>query len=356
MSRVVAWLMIMVVRAMTTEARPWAVVTGASSGIGRSIALEAASRGYNVVVAARRRKELDLLAAKLRGDHAVESLVVSVDLSTTDGATKLHRATGHLTASIELVVANAGFATVGEFVAEPARQIEQMISLNVASVASVTRLYGADLAAAGRGTLLLTSSLTALAPLPYASLYAATRAFVHSLAEGLAVELQPHNVSIHCLLPSATDTGFASTSGIESALAFTGPFFRPLGVATSADTVAEVALDAVAAQHSTDVYINFVQRCYALTARALLPRRLSGLFSSKFFVPPSPLSSVYDTLTFLPVVVPWLVSFVVAVPLTAVQEAYRILPLPLIFLVIFAALAGLKSLRNGRLVGAAKMD
>ena len=69
-------------------------------------------------------------------------------------------------------------------------------------------------------------------------MYAATRGFVHSLAHGLAAELAPHNVRVRCLLPGATDSGFAATSGIETALAFTGPGFRRLGVVASAERVA----------------------------------------------------------------------------------------------------------------------
>ena len=149
-----------------------------------------------------------------------------------------------------------------------------MMALNMGSVALLCRLYGQDLAAARRGTLLVTSSLTALAPLPYATLYGATRAFVHSLAGGLDAELRPYNVRVRCLLPGSTDTGFAAATGIETALAFNGPFFRPLGVIASADAVAAAALNAVAETSAaaggggpTDVYVNYIQRCYAYTAR-----------------------------------------------------------------------------------------
>jgi short-subunit dehydrogenase len=87
----------------------------------------------------------------------------------------------------------------------------------------LARLCGADFARRGHGALLLTGSLTALAPLPHAAMYGATRAFVRSLALGLRDELAPHGVAVTCVLPGATDTEFASTGGIESSLIFNLP-------------------------------------------------------------------------------------------------------------------------------------
>ena len=137
---------------------------------------------------------------------------MAVDLASMDGAAKLHRATARLS-SVDVVFANAGFSTVGPFVQEPPERIEQMLAVNMASVATLCRLYGADFANTKRGTLVLTSSLTSLAPLPFASLYGASRAFVHSLASSLYAELAPHNVHVRCLMPGSTDTGFAAAGG-----------------------------------------------------------------------------------------------------------------------------------------------
>ena len=88
--------------------QPWAVVTGASSGIGRALALEACMRGYSVAVTARRASELQTLAAKIRSGCAVEALPIAVDLSSPSGSRKLHRATAHL--PVKLVFLNAGFS------------------------------------------------------------------------------------------------------------------------------------------------------------------------------------------------------------------------------------------------------
>ena len=114
---------------------------------------------------------------------------------------------------------------MGDFVDQPMEKIASMLAVNMAAPAELCRLYGADMAAAGRGALLLTSSLTAFAPLPGSALYGASRAFIHSLAGGLAEELAPRGVKVRCVLPGSTDTGFSGTGSTEQSLAVTGPTF-----------------------------------------------------------------------------------------------------------------------------------
>lgn len=312
-----------------SSANKWAVVTGGSSGIGRAIALEASSRGYSVVIAARRETVLNELAEEIRSKHAVETLAVAVDLSTGAGATKLHQATAHL--PITILFANAGFSSIGQYVEMPSQEIEQMAAVNMVAVAALCRLYGASLPSGG--SIVITSSLTAYAPLPGATLYAATRAFVHSLAGGLSAELRPRNVRVRCLLPGATDTEFAATSNLDNSLAFTGPFFRPLGIVTKASAVAVAALDSVGyAAHVVDVIPSFMQRAYALAARALMPRALASAFAGHFFGEVSPLSSrssLSDFLNALPVLLPAAVAIVVALPLVLLQDMTEALPPPL---------------------------
>lgn len=353
---VVAVLSAATAAATANEKRPWAVVTGASSGIGRAIALEAALRGFSVVVAARRKRALSSLVVEIRA-CGVQAMPVVVDLASTAGPAKLHRATARLGTSIELVVANAGFALAGDVVDADSRSIEQLAAVNMASVALLCRFYGANLAASGKGAILLTSSLTALAPLPRAALYGASRAFVHNLADGLATELAPRNVRVRCLLPGATDTGFAFTSGIETSLAFTGPLFRPLGIVTTAAQVATAALDSVDERPwaalrqpswaaNCDVYVSFLQHAYAFAARALMPRSLASAFAADFFGAASPLASASALLGSLPVLLPGALCLVAAMPLTLLQGIQASLlgwvlgwPTPLLALLLVLVLA-----------------
>ena len=234
---------------------------------------------------------------------------------------------------MDLLVANAGFAWVGDFVDQPVEKIASMLAVNMAAPAELCRLYGADMAAAGRGALLLTSSLTAFAPLPGSALYGASRAFIHSLAGGLAEELAPRGVKVRCVLPGSTDTGFSGTGSTEQSLAFTGPLFRPTKIITPAEWVAAAGISAVLDEPlggRVEAFASFMQRVYATTARAVLPRARAGTFAGIFFGPVSPLSSV-DAL--VPAAAPLLIAavplLVVALPLTLVEELLYALPGPL---------------------------
>ena len=262
------------------------------------------------------------------------------DLTQSGAATKIHAATKHLT--VDLLVANAGFAWVGDFVDQPMENIASMLAVNMAAPAELCRLYGADMAAAGRGALLLTSSLTAFAPLPGSALYGASRAFIHSLAGGLAEELAPRGVKVRCVLPGSTDTGFSGTGSTEQSLAFTGPLFRPTKIITPAEWVAAAGISAVLDEPlggRVEAFALFMQRVYATTARAVLPRARAGTFAGIFFGPVSPLSSV-DAL--VPAAAPLLIAavplLVVALPLTLVEELLYALPGPFFYVVLVAAL------------------
>ena len=325
------------------EARPWAVVTGASSGIGRAIALEAVSRGFNVAAVARRKDQLQTLVNEITAANSCATYIVA-DLTQPGAAVKVHAATKHL--AVDLLVANAGFAWVGDFVDQPMENIASMLAVNMAAPAELCRLYGADMAAAGRGALLLTSSLTAFAPLPGSALYGASRAFIHSLAGGLAEELAPRGVKVRCVLPGSTDTGFSGTGSTEQSLAFTGPLFRPTKIITPAEWVAAAGISAVLDEPlggRVEAFASFMQRVYATTARAVLPRARAGTFAGIFFGPVSPLSSV-DAL--VPAAAPLLIAavplLVVALPLTLVQELLYALPAPAFYVVLLAALYALR--------------
>ena len=141
-----------------------------------------------MVLVARRAAALSDLAATIEQEHGAQTQVVALDLARPGSAESLHSTTAPLLGRVELLVANAGRSWSGRLTEQPADVLEQMLELNVATVARLCRLYAADFARHGRGALLLTSSLVSLAPLPHASLYGASRAFVRSLALGLRDE------------------------------------------------------------------------------------------------------------------------------------------------------------------------
>ena len=190
----------------------WAVVTGASDGIGRACAVEVASAGLNLVLVARRRATLDALASELRTQHKVEVEVVAADLSTSDGVAAVVEAT--TSRDVGLLVAAAGYGTSGEFIDNALDDELSMIDLNCRAVAALAHVFGRRFVARGRGGLLLFSSLVAFQGVPRAANYAATKAYVQSLAEGLRLELAPRGVDVVAAAPGPVASGFAARASM----------------------------------------------------------------------------------------------------------------------------------------------
>jgi short-subunit dehydrogenase len=190
---------------------PWAVVTGASDGIGRAIARELARRGLSVVLVARRADQLARLSQELEAT-GVATRVLPLDLSRRDGAAMLADAVESL--DVGLLVAAAGFGTSGSFL-EIAPEVELgMVDVNCRAVVEQTHAFARRLTARGRGGIVLLGSLVGFQGVPRATTYAATKAFVQSFAEGLALELGPKGIDVVCSAPGPVASGFADRAGM----------------------------------------------------------------------------------------------------------------------------------------------
>lgn len=198
---------------------PWAVVTGASDGIGRALASELAASGMHIVLAARRKDVLDALGAELSLRHGIETRSVAVDLAQRAGVDTLLDATRDL--DVGLLVAAAGFGTSGEFLEADLETELAMIDLNCRAVASLSHAYGRRFVARGRGGIVLLSSLVAFQGVPRAANYAATKAYVQSLAEGLRPELAPRGVDVVASAPGPVNSGFAARASMKMSMAQT---------------------------------------------------------------------------------------------------------------------------------------
>ena len=186
----------------------WAVVTGASDGIGREFARSVAACGIDVVLVARRRDALDRFASELRCEYDVDTRTLAVDLTAPTAVDAVIDATGSL--DVGLLVAAAGYGTSGAFLTL-ARDAELgMIDVNCRAVTALSHAFGGRFAARGRGGIVLLSSLLAFQGVGRAATYAATKAFVQSLAEGLRVELAPAGVDVIAAAPGPTRSGFAA--------------------------------------------------------------------------------------------------------------------------------------------------
>jgi short-subunit dehydrogenase len=193
----------------------WALVTGASSGIGEVFAKKLAERGSNLVLAARSREKLQRLRDDLSRVNGVEVLAVAVDLATPDGPKELLDrilATGSF---IEHVVNNAGFGSAGPFVAlDPFREAS-MVRLNADAVVVLTRGLLEPMVRAGRGGFINVSSVAGFQATPYMATYGATKAFVTSFSLALSAELRGSGVRMMALCPGPVPTGFRDAAGIS---------------------------------------------------------------------------------------------------------------------------------------------
>ena len=209
----------------TDKARPKALVTGASAGIGEGFAKHLAKRGYDLVLVARRRDRLDALAAEL----AVSCEIIDVDLATDDGVAPI--ASRLRVGDIELLVNNAGFGTFGEFANLPLDRELMELDLNVRALFRLTHAALQPMVERKRGGIINVASGAAFQPIPYNATYAATKAFVLHLSEALHEEVKPYGVTVTCLCPGPVKTEFQERSGMGESL-------YPRFLARSAERVA----------------------------------------------------------------------------------------------------------------------
>lgn len=186
---------------------PVALVTGASNGIGEAFAEDLARRGYDLVLVARRREVLAALAADLQRRHGIEAQVVAADLGDPQAVRAVLAQTEAI--DVGLFVAAAGFGASGPFIEQPLEPELDMIDVNCRAVAAMTHAFGRRFAARKRGGVVLMSSLVAFQGVPKAANYAASKAYVQSLAEGLRAELRDHGVDVVACAPGPINSGFA---------------------------------------------------------------------------------------------------------------------------------------------------
>ena len=183
---------------MTDAARkPWALVTGASDGIGVEFCRVLAPRGWNLVLVARREQKLCELASSLRAEHGAASEVIPCDLAEPHAAQALHRKTKDLGIEVDLLVNNAGLLHNGFFDEIDLAKQQAMLAVNVLALTSLTHLYLNDMLTRGRGRILNVSSTAAWIGIPQQNVYAASKAYVLARNRG---------VSVTAVCPSYTDT------------------------------------------------------------------------------------------------------------------------------------------------------
>jgi short-subunit dehydrogenase len=193
----------------------FAVVTGASSGIGRAFAESLAARGYPLVLVARREERLRALADRAGERHGVEARVVPADLTTDAGLAACRAAVDALPAPPAVLVLNAGFGTRGPLWALDRGRETDMVRLNCLAVVDLAVHALPGMVARGRGAVVVVSSAAAWQPVPHMATYAATKAFELAWTEALAVELRGTGVRALAVCPGPTRTEFSLAAGSE---------------------------------------------------------------------------------------------------------------------------------------------
>lgn len=191
----------------------WALVTGASSGIGAEFAAQLAGRGMNVVLVARRADRLEQLARELVKQHNVDCVVLVADIAESGAAAALKSQLAERGIRIRLLCNNAGFGQWGYFEGVAAERYAAMVRVNVIAPVALCREFVEDLASHPSSAIVNVSSPAAYQPVPYMAVYAATKAFMQSFSQALHGEWAGRGVVVQCLVPGPTDTEFDRLAG-----------------------------------------------------------------------------------------------------------------------------------------------
>lgn len=190
----------------------WAVVTGASSGIGFELAKQLTDSGFNLIIAARNEEKL-LQTKKLLNNYNTEIEIVVADLSQSAGIEKLISVAHDL--NVGLLINNAGYGTSGQFTDSSLHSEINMLRLNCESVLHLTHYFAQKFKRQQRGGIIFLSSLVAFQGVPFAANYSATKAYIQSFAEAISVELKPFQVSVLAAAPGPVLSGFGSRANMK---------------------------------------------------------------------------------------------------------------------------------------------
>jgi short-subunit dehydrogenase len=245
---------------MATSARPVALITGASAGIGVALAREAANDGHDLVLVARRREPMEALAAELKSMGA-EITVIPADLSRPGAAAALMETVGQRGLAIDTLINNAGLGDTGRFDQENPEKILSMLQVNIIALTELTRLVLPQMVARKHGKVMLLASLAAFQPGPGMAVYYATKAYVLSFGRAIGHELRGTGVTITTLCPGPTTSEFAEVANMQGVALFEGPV--PVMTAAEVARQGYAALKAGRSQITTGV----INRITAISTR-----------------------------------------------------------------------------------------
>ncbi len=254
---------------MADKARPRALITGASGGIGETFARKLARRGYDLVLVGRRRDQLERLAEELSSADGISAEVEVADLAGEAGVAAVQERLR--SEEIALLVNNAGFGTRGGFADLPLEREIEELDVNVRALVRLTHAALGPMLQRGGGAVINVGSTGAFQPVPNMATYAATKAFVLHFSEALHEEVKRKGVTVTCLCPGPVKTGFQETAGVDS------DRIPSIGW-TDVNKVVETALRAVTSRRAVAVpgLLNSVTAASVRFMPRFLVRRIAG--------------------------------------------------------------------------------
>jgi len=193
----------------------WALITGASSGIGLEFAHRLAARGMHLVLTARRQEQLEKLSSELLTRHGTKTEVIVLDLSEQEAPQQLYDEVKRRGVQVELLINNAGFSVVAEIAATDRERVMQMVRLNIGALTELSYFYLPEMMDRGHGAIINIASVAAFQPVAYMSSYAASKSYVLHFSEGLWAEARDKGVTVSALCPGTTQTEFFDVAGVE---------------------------------------------------------------------------------------------------------------------------------------------
>ncbi|QDU40565.1 Fatty acyl-CoA reductase [Maioricimonas rarisocia] len=259
----------------SSDAGRWALVTGASSGIGAGFARQLAGRGWNVILVARRRDRLEELASTLERQHGIRTLVLARDLSEAGAADDIWIRTRDAGCDVHLLVNNAGLSHSSRVEETDVARVEQLLEVNIVALTGLTYRFLPSMLARKSGGIINVASTLAFQPAAYVGAYAASKAYVLHFSEALWTECRDHGVTVTALCPGTTETELFDAAGMDDWLRRRSSQ-RP-------ETVVAAALDGHERQRS--IVVPGLRNRLAAQMYRLLPRRMLLSLTQRLFTP-----------------------------------------------------------------------
>jgi short-subunit dehydrogenase len=260
------------------------LITGASAGIGYALAEELAQLGAEIIITARRRDRLDELASKIESLGAKAHVFVE-DLSLPESGAKLYNQIKSAGLGVDILINNAGYGRWGELTSFERDDYAKMLQLNVTTLTDLCHLYLPDMVAQGGGGIINVGSMASLSPVPYASVYSSSKAYVLMFSEAIRYEYQDKGINVMALLPGGTESEFAKVA-TEKSEKLTQRYQQREGSVSGAamQTSQEVAIECLEAFEKNKQYVlcgsrnRFLHAITRLMSRKRVLNMVGGMF------------------------------------------------------------------------------